>query len=160
MFWPWCKRLAYNLTNFYSLLIIFLNFFHNTSNKAWTTKSFNCKPPTMCVHTYHWPYGYPFLMLRPCQWAPRDPWCSLRHFCHCCMKCWRPQVTRITTCTSFTHVQFFSSTNQPCVHQKQNSHPSWCCCSQHNACGFISLILHNLRICSLWCNPSQRKELL
>jgi len=114
----------------------------------------------MCVHTYHWPYGYPFIMLHPCQWVPKDPWCSLRHFCYCCMKCWRSHVTKTTTCTSLTHVQFFSSMNQNCVHQKWNSHPSWCCHSQCNACGFISLILHNLRICSFWCSSSQRKELL
>ncbi len=140
--------MAYNLTNFYSLLIIFPNFFHNISNKAWITTSFNCKPLPMCVHTSHWPYKYPLLMLRPCQWIAKDPWCSLQHFCHCCTKCWCPHVTRTTTCIYLTHIQFFLLASQPCVHQKWNSLPSWCCHSGPNACGFISLILYNLRICS------------
>jgi hypothetical protein len=112
------KCLAYNLTNFYNLLIIFPNFFQNISNRGWITTSFNCKPPLMCVHTSHWAYEYPLLMLCPCQWMPGDPWCNLRHFCHRCKKCWHSHVTRTTTCTSLTHIQFFSSTSQPCVHQK------------------------------------------
>jgi len=59
MFSPRGKRLAYGLTNFPNLLIIFPNFLHNTLYATWITPSFNCRHPLMCVHTSHQPYGYP-----------------------------------------------------------------------------------------------------
>jgi hypothetical protein len=66
------------MISFPNLFIIFPCFFHNASNVAWTTASFNCMPPSMCVHksfncrhllmcvhTSHQPYWYPPLMLHP-----------------------------------------------------------------------------------------------
>jgi hypothetical protein len=43
---------------------------------------------------------------------------------------------------------------------KMNLHLDWCCHCWLNVRRFISLILHNSRICYLWCNSKQRKELL
>jgi len=43
---------------------------------------------------------------------------------------------------------------------KIDFHPNWCCHYWPNVKKFISLILHNLRICHLCCNSKQRKELL
>jgi hypothetical protein len=51
-----------------------------------TITSFNCKPFPMCVHTSHWPYGYPPLTLHPWQGVQGDPWCSSWHFCCHCAK--------------------------------------------------------------------------
>jgi hypothetical protein len=50
MFWPRGKCLAYSLINFFNLSIIFPSFLHNTSYVTWTTPSFNCKHPSMCMH--------------------------------------------------------------------------------------------------------------
>jgi hypothetical protein len=77
MFRPWGGCLAYSSTNLPNLLIIFPNFLHNTSNVVWTTTSFNCGLPLMCVHTFHWPCMHLFLMLHPSQWAHMDQRCSL-----------------------------------------------------------------------------------
>jgi hypothetical protein len=87
MFWPKGECLAYSLTNLPRLLISFLGLFHNLSNMTWTAPSFNCKYPSMCVHTSHWPYGYPFFMLRSWQGMYWNPWCNSRHLCHHCTKC-------------------------------------------------------------------------
>jgi len=103
MFHPWGGCLAYNSTNLPNLLIFFPNFLHNTSNVVWTTTSFNCGLPLMCVHTFHWPCKHLFLMLHPSQRAHMDPWCSLQHFCHHCTRCWLSCGSITTTCTSFNH---------------------------------------------------------
>jgi hypothetical protein len=73
--------LAYSWTNLPKLSINFLNLFHNTLNMTWIAPYFNCKYPSMCVHTSHWPYGYPFLTLCSWQQAHKNPWYSLRHLC-------------------------------------------------------------------------------
>jgi len=105
MFWPWGGRLAYSLINLPILLIIFTNFFHNILNAAWITTSFNYKPPSMCVHTSHWFYGYPPFTLCPWQWTHRDPSCSLWHLCWHYMKwqfpCGTKIITRISINTTF-----------------------------------------------------------
>ncbi len=44
------------------------------------------------------------------------------------------------------------------VHQRRNSHPSRHCHCKLNTSGFTSLIMHNLKICCLRSNSSQRKE--
>jgi hypothetical protein len=62
---------------------------------------------------------------------------------------------KITTCASFSHVQFLLSMSQHCTHQRLHSHSSWCCHCQCKVCGFISIVLHNSRICYFWCCPSQ-----
>jgi hypothetical protein len=63
---------------------IFPNFFYNTSYVTWTTPSFNCKHPSMCLHTSHRPYGYPLLTLCSWQRTHLNPWCNLRHhYRHC-----------------------------------------------------------------------------
>ncbi len=49
--------LSYSSTNFPNLLIFFPNFLHNDLDVARTITSFNRKPPLMCVHPSHWPYG-------------------------------------------------------------------------------------------------------
>ncbi len=87
MFWPWGRHLVYNLTNFLSLSIIFHIFFHNALDVAWITTSFNYKLPMMCAHTSHRFYWYSPFMLHPWQQAYRDPWYSLQHLCHHCVKC-------------------------------------------------------------------------
>jgi hypothetical protein len=60
---------VYNLTIFPSLLISFLSFFHNSS----TT---NCRYLSMCVHTFHQPYGYPPFTLFSWQQVHMNPWCN------------------------------------------------------------------------------------
>jgi hypothetical protein len=90
----------------------------------------------------------------------KDPWCSLWHFL--------PLLHKMleSTCdeNNYMHIPYpcsiFFIDKSPCVDRKQNPHISWCCHSQPNACGIISLILHNLKICSFWCNWSQREKLL
>jgi hypothetical protein len=146
--------LAYNLTNPPNLLIIFLNFFHNTLDAAQTTTSLNCRIPLMCVHTSHRPYRYPFFTLHSWQWTHEDPWWGSKHFCCHCMKCWFPCGMRTTTCTSLIHFQFLPLTNRHCVHQKWNLHLSWHCHNWPNVCRTTSLILHNSRICCLWYKGS------
>jgi hypothetical protein len=59
------------------------------------------------------------------------------------------------TCTSFNHFQLFLLTSWYFVYQRWHSHLSQCCHCQPNASIFISLILHNSRICHLRCNSSQ-----
>jgi hypothetical protein len=86
-------------------------------------------------------------------------WCNLWHLYFHCAKCQFSHGMRITTCTSFNHVQLLLSTNQHCAHQKWHSHPSWHYHCQPNASGFTSPILHNSRICYLRCGSNQKKEL-
>jgi hypothetical protein len=57
MFWPKGKHLVYNLTNLFSLSIIIPSFLHTTLYATWTTPSFNCKHPSMCIHTFINPMG-------------------------------------------------------------------------------------------------------
>jgi hypothetical protein len=75
------------------------------------------------------------------------------------MRCWLPCEMRTITCTPFNHVPFLLLMSWHYVHQKWNSHTTWCCHCQSNMSGFISSILCNLKICCLWNNSSQKKEL-
>jgi len=96
-------------TNLLNLSIIFCSFFHNTSKVTWITPFFNYKYPSLHVHTSHWPYGYSFLTLRSWQWAHMNSWCNSWHLYYHCMRHWFPHGTRITTCTSFNHIQLHLS---------------------------------------------------
>jgi hypothetical protein len=127
IFWPLGGRLVHSSSNIPNLLIIFPNFFHTILDMAQITTSFNCKHPLMCVHTSHWPYGYPLLMLHPWQWTHGDPWCSSWLFCCDYVRCWLPCGTKKIKCTSLSHIQFLSSTNWHCAHQRWNLHLSWHC---------------------------------
>jgi hypothetical protein len=62
-------------------------------------------------------------------------------------------------CVSFNHIQLLSSTSWHYVYQIWHSHFSWCCHYWPNVNIFTSPILHNSKICHLWCSLSQRKEL-
>ncbi len=85
---------TYSLISLPSLSIIFPNCFHNILYVTWTTPSFNYEYPLMCVHTSHWPYGYPPLMLCSWEWTHWNPWRSLQHlYCHC-IRCWLPCGTK------------------------------------------------------------------
>jgi hypothetical protein len=119
----WGKHLDYSSTNFFNLSIIFPNFHQIASNTTRITTSFNCRPPSMCVHTSHQTYEYP-LTLHPWQEAHGDPWCSLRHFCCHSMKCLFPQGTKTTTYAFLKHTQFLPLTNWHYVHQRRNPHLS------------------------------------
>jgi hypothetical protein len=116
LFWPKGMCLVYSSTNLHKLLTSFSSFFHNTSNTTWIVPFINCRYPSMCVHTSHWPYGYPPLMLCSWQWAHKDPWCSSQHLCCRCMGCWFPHGVRTTTCVSFKHVQLLLLMNQHYAH--------------------------------------------
>jgi hypothetical protein len=159
MLWFKGEHLVYNSTNFPNLSIIFSNFFHNTLYTTWVTPSFNCKHPLLCVHTSHWPYGYPLLMLHSWQRMHQNPWCNLWHLCCHCIRCWLPCGTRTITCTSFNYIQLLLSTNQHCAHQRWHLHPSRYSHCQPNTNIFTFLILCNSKICCLWCNWSEGKEL-
>jgi hypothetical protein len=63
------------------------------------------------------------------------------------------------TCISFNHIQLLSLTNQHCVYQKWHLNLNRCCHCWPNTSKFTSPILCNYKICCLWCNSSQRKEL-
>jgi len=80
--------LVYSSTNLLKLSINFPNLLHNILNMTWTTPFLNCRYLSMCVHTSHWPYGYPFLTLCSWQWAHKNPWCSLQHLCYHCVGCY------------------------------------------------------------------------
>jgi len=159
MFWlrGWC--LAYSLTNLPKLLTNFPSFFHNALNMTWTTPSFNCKYPSMCVQTSHWPYEYLILMLCSWQWVHMNPWCSSWHLCCHSAICWFPHGAK-TTCASFIHVQLLPLTSWHCVHQRWHLHLSWHCHCQPNMSRFTSLILRYPRICCFQCGSNQRTKLL
>jgi len=123
MFYPKGECLIYKMTNFPRLSISFSNLFHNTLNMIWTTPSLNCRYLLKCVHTSYQPYGHPPLTLCSWQWAHKNPWCNSWHLCCHYAGCWFPHGVRTTTCASFKHIQFLSSTNQHCVHQRW--HFSW-----------------------------------
>ncbi len=126
MFWPKGGCLVYSSTSFPNLLINFSKKFHNTSHMTWTTPSFNCKHPSMCVHTFHQPYGYPPLLVFMAT-NTLNPWCNLWHNCCHCAKCWIPHGTRTITCASFSYIQLLLLMNQHCTYQKWHSHPNQCC---------------------------------
>ncbi len=119
---------------------------HNTSCATWITPSLNCKHPLMCVHTSHWPYGYPSFTLCSWQWMRLNPWCNLQHLCCHCTRCWFPCGTRTITCTSFNHIQLLLLTHQHCVYQRWYSHLSRCFHCRPNANKLTSLLLCNSRI--------------
>ncbi len=160
MFQPQGGSLVYNLTNFHSFSIILPILLHNIPNVTWITTSFNCKYPSMHVHTSHRCYGCPPFTLCPWQWIHKHPWCNSQHFCCHCKRCWLPCGTKTTTHIFFNHVSFLLSTSRHCVHQKWNSHLSWCCHCRSNTIGFTSSTLRNTRICYLQNNLNQIKELL
>jgi hypothetical protein len=137
-----------------------LVFLHNISNTTWTTPSFNCRYPFMCVNTSHQPYWYPPLKLRSRQWAHGNPWCNSWHLCYHCTRCCFPHGTKITTYIFFSHIQLLSSTSRHCVHQRWYLHRSWHCHCRPNANKFTSSILRNIRIYYLRCGSSQKMELL
>jgi hypothetical protein len=112
----------------------------------------------MCVHTSHWPYGYPPFMLCSWQWMHRNSWCSLWHLCYHCMGCWFPCGPRTTTCASFKYVQFFMLMSWQ-AHQRWHLHLSHCCHCQPNTSRFISPIWCHPRICYFRCGSSQRMKL-
>jgi hypothetical protein len=135
MFWPKGECLAYSSTNLPRFFINFFSLFHNLSNMTWIAPSFNCKYPSMCVHTSHWPYGY--LTFMKCSWqqAHMNPWCSSQHLCY--------------HCASFKHVQFLPLRNQHCAHQRWHLHLNRHCHYWPNTNGFTLSILHHPRICCL-----------
>jgi hypothetical protein len=81
----------------------------------------------MRVHTSHQPYGYPLFTLCSWQWARKNPWCSLQHLNYHCVGCWLLDGAKITTCTSFKHVQLLLMMSQHYVHQRWHSHLSQHC---------------------------------
>jgi hypothetical protein len=102
MFQLWGGRLFYISTNLPSLLIIFPILLHNAPNMIWTPTSFNCRNPSMHVHTPHWCYKCPTFTSHPQQWAHEHPWCSLWPFCCCSTRWWLPCGMRTTNCTCST----------------------------------------------------------
>jgi hypothetical protein len=159
MFWPKGKCLAYNTINLLKLSTNLFNLFHNASNTIWIAPSFNCRYPSMRVHTSHRRYGYPSLTLCSLQCMHMNPWCTSRHLCCHCAKCWFPHGAKTITCASFKHVQPFSLTSQHCVQQKWHSHFNWHCHCRPITSWFTSSILCHLRICCFWCDSSQRIKL-
>jgi len=117
MFWPRGECLVYNSTNLPRLSISFPSLSHNISYTTWIAPSLNCKHSLMRVHTSPWPYGYTPLTLFSWQWMHMNPWCTLRHLCYHCARCWLPHGATKTTCISFKHVQLLLSTNRCYVHQ-------------------------------------------
>jgi hypothetical protein len=121
------RHLVYNLVSLPNLSIIFSNFLHCSSYATWSTPSFNCRHPSMCMHTTHRPYGYPFFMLCSRQWMHWNPWCNLWHFFHHCVRCLFPCGTRTITCVSFNHIQLLLLMSWHCAYQRWHSHFSWHC---------------------------------
>jgi len=152
MFWLYGGHLVYNLTSFLSILITFPSFLHNVSAMTWTTTSFNCKYPLMCVHTSHWSYRYPPFMLCPYQRTHKNPWCNLRHFCCHCMKCWLPCGKRTITCVSFNCIQLLSC----CVNIVFTKDGICTIVDVAIVNGFTSPILCNSKICCFGCCSSQK----
>ncbi len=120
MFWPRGECLAYSSTNLAKPSISFPGLFQSILNITWIAPSLDCRCPSMRVHTSHWPYGYPLLMLCSWQWTRKNPWCNSRHLCCHYVGCWFPCGARTTTCASFKHVQLLSSANQHCAHQNMS----------------------------------------
>ncbi len=112
----------------------------------------------MCTHSID-PMGIHMLHCAHGNEHIRNSWCSLWHLCWHRVRFWFPRGTKVITCTSFNHIQFLSSTNRHCIHQKWHLHFSRCCHCQPNVSKFISSILHNSRIHCLQCGSSQRNEL-
>ncbi len=112
----------------------------------------------MCAHPIN-PMGIHLLHCVHNNECIKNPWCSLRHLCCHCVKCWLPCAVITTTCASFKHIQLLLLTNQHCAHQRWHSHFSWCYHCQPNMSGFISPILMHPRICYFQCGSSQRMEL-
>jgi hypothetical protein len=152
MLWPKGRRLIYSSTSFPNLLIVFPIFLHNILYTTWTTPSFNYMHSSMCVHTSHWPYGYPPFTLCSWQWTHQNPWRNLQHLCHHCTRCKFSYGTKIITCASFNHIQLLSSMSQHYVYQRWHSHLNQHCHCQPNTSGFISIIICNSMICCIRCN--------
>jgi hypothetical protein len=87
-------------TDLPNLSIFFPNFFHSALNVTWITPSFNCKYPSMHVHTSHWPCGYSLLTLRSWQRTHINSWCSSWHLYYHCVRHWFPHGMKTTTFNS------------------------------------------------------------
>jgi hypothetical protein len=51
-------------------------YLHNALDMIYTTTSCNYMPPSMCMHTFHWPYGYPLIyiaLMAMNAWGPLLP---------------------------------------------------------------------------------------
>ncbi len=159
MFWPRGGLLAYKLTILPNLSIIFPNFFTPLCIRLGLPSSFNCRIFFMCVHPSHQPYGYPPFMLCSRHWMHSNPWCNSWHLYRHYVRCWLPRGMKIITCASFNRIQLLSLTSWHHAYQRWYLHFNQHCHCQSNASRFTSLILRNSRICHLWCNSNQRKEL-
>jgi hypothetical protein len=157
MFWPKIGLLIYNSTSLPSLLIIFSSFFHNTSYATWTTPSFNCRHPLLCVHTSHWPYGYPLIYVVLMATSTLEP---MMQFATPLSPLHEMLISMLD---KKYYMRFFQPHSTPFVDkstlcQRWHSHFSQCCHCRPNLNIFIFLILHNSKICRL--KSSQGKELL
>jgi hypothetical protein len=65
--------LAYNLTNFFNLSIFFPNFFIAIQMHPRLPHFSIANFPLRCVHTSHWPCGYPSFTSHPWQCVHKDP---------------------------------------------------------------------------------------
>jgi len=63
----------------------------------------------MGIHMLHCAHGHEHI---------RNSWCSLWHLCWHRVRFWFSCGTKVITYISFNHIQFLSSTNRYCVHQK------------------------------------------
>ncbi len=92
--------MAYSLTSFPNLSIIFPILLHNPLNVIWITTSFNYMYLSMRVHTSHWCYKCPPFTLHP--------WCNLWHFCYHCTRCCLPcGLKQLHTLPSITFHSFY-----------------------------------------------------
>jgi hypothetical protein len=121
------QRLAYRSSSLPNLSIIFPNFSHNTSYVTWTTPSFKCMHPLICVHTSIDSMG--IYLLRCAHGNERTKTSYVIHdtFVATARDAGFPRGTNIITCTSFNHNQLFLSMSRHCVYQKWHSYLSRCC---------------------------------
>jgi len=58
------------------------------------TTSYNCTSFTMLIWSYHWWFGYPFIMLPMREWVHCNPWYVSRYPCNYCIEKWSPHTKR------------------------------------------------------------------
>jgi hypothetical protein len=104
MFRPYDECLVYNSTNLPNLSIIFPILLHHGLNATWITISFNCKYPSMHVHTSHRCYNVHLL-----NYAHNNEHTGTHDAIRNIFTTFTPCGMKTITRTSFNHIPLLSS---------------------------------------------------
>ncbi len=101
--------------------------------------------------SYHWWFGYPFVMLPMQEWRHCNPWYALRYYYNYHIRKWSSHTKRGFLAFPLPHMKM----NGYCHHQKQFSYPCRCFHCQFNSYRFGATCFDNDNACNDSCRSKQ-----